>query len=40
VAHATIHALDSLLSVEEVARMRGKDPAQIQPFWKRGKKNA
>jgi small subunit ribosomal protein S5 len=40
VAHATILALDSLMSVEDVARMRGKDVAQIQPFWKRGKKNA
>ncbi len=39
VAHATIDALRGLRDVEELARMRGKDPAEIQPFWKRGKRD-
>ena len=36
VAHATIDALEQLNSVEELAMMRGKDPADLQPFWSRG----
>lgn len=39
VAHATIDALRNLRDVEELARMRGKDPAVVQPFWKRGKRD-
>ncbi|MBN1203215.1 MAG: 30S ribosomal protein S5 [Anaerolineae bacterium] len=39
VAHATINALEQLRSAEELARMRGKDPADVQPFWKRGGKS-
>ncbi len=39
VAHATIDALANLIDVEELAVMRGKDPAAIQPFWKRGRKS-
>ena len=37
VAHATIEGLSRLIDVEELAAMRGKDPAKIQPFWKRGR---
>jgi small subunit ribosomal protein S5 len=40
VAHATIHALDSLIDPEELARMRGKDPMQVRPFWTRRRKEA
>ena len=36
VAHATIDALEQLKSVEDLAAMRGKDPAELQPFWSRG----
>ncbi len=36
VAYATIDALDGLKDVKELAAMRGKDAADIQPFWKRG----
>jgi small subunit ribosomal protein S5 len=36
VAHATIEALCRLKDVNDVAIMRGKDPADLQPFWKRG----
>ncbi len=39
VAHATIDALDNLINVKELAAMRGKDPAQLQPFWKRRSKS-
>ena len=35
VAHAALEALDQLKDVEELAAMRGKDPAQIRPFWLR-----
>jgi small subunit ribosomal protein S5 len=40
VAHATIHALDSLIDADQLARMRGKDPAQVRPFWTRRSKEA
>jgi small subunit ribosomal protein S5 len=40
VAHATIHALDSLIDADELARMRGKDPTQVRPFWTRRRKEA
>ena len=36
VAHATIDALAQLMEVSDLARMRGKEPRSIQPFWKRG----
>ena len=35
VAHATFEALTQLKDYEEVARMRGKDPAHVKPFWLR-----
>lgn len=35
VAHATVDALEQIRDIEELAAMRGKDPAQLQPFWKR-----
>ncbi len=38
VAHATLEALDQLMDVRELARMRGKDPAKLRPFWLRGKR--
>ncbi len=38
VAHATLDALLDLKDVQQLAAMRGKDPATIQPFWKRGTK--
>jgi small subunit ribosomal protein S5 len=38
VAYATIAALAQLKDVETLAAMRGKDPAQLLPFWKRGRK--
>ncbi len=38
VAHATLEALDQLMDVQELAKMRGKDPSKIQPFWLRGKR--
>jgi len=38
VAYATIEALARLKDVETLAAMRGKDPAQLLPFWKRGRK--
>jgi small subunit ribosomal protein S5 len=40
VAHATVEALDSMMDVNELARMRGKDPAQIKPFWTRKRKES
>ena len=39
VAHATIDALEQLRDVQELAAMRGKDVAQVEPFWKRGSKS-
>ncbi len=38
VAHATLEALDNLMDVRELAQMRDKDPAKLQPFWLRGKR--
>ncbi|MCD4686778.1 MAG: 30S ribosomal protein S5 [Anaerolineae bacterium] len=38
VAHATVDALDALVDARELAAMRGKDPATLKPFWKRGSK--
>src|SRR5690554_1388074 len=38
VAHATFEALQQLRDAAELARMRGKDPAQVMPFWKRRSK--
>ncbi|MBN1680995.1 MAG: 30S ribosomal protein S5 [Anaerolineae bacterium] len=38
VAHATVEALRQMRQPEELAAMRGKDVAYVQPFWKRGKK--
>jgi small subunit ribosomal protein S5 len=35
VALATLKALSSLMDVQDLARMRGKDPADIKPFWMR-----
>ena len=35
VAVATLKALQMLQNVEELARMRGKDAADLQPFWVR-----
>jgi small subunit ribosomal protein S5 len=40
VSHATLDALRDLKDAKELAAMRGKDPAALQPFWKReGKRN-
>jgi small subunit ribosomal protein S5 len=40
IAYATLAALGGLMDVEDLAAMRGKDPARIQPFWRRrGKTN-
>jgi small subunit ribosomal protein S5 len=38
VACATLKALQQLRSAEEMAQMRGKDVEEMQPFWKRGKR--
>ncbi|MCC6799254.1 MAG: 30S ribosomal protein S5 [Anaerolineae bacterium] len=38
VAHATIEALQKLRKSADLARMRGKDPVEVAPFWKRGGK--
>lgn len=38
VAYATLEALDQLMDVRELAKMRDKDPAKLQPFWLRGKR--
>ncbi len=38
VAHATLEALFQLRNPEDVAAMRGKNPAELMPFWKRGRK--
>jgi small subunit ribosomal protein S5 len=35
VAYATLKALEQLKSADEIARMRGKDTAEMQPFWMR-----
>jgi small subunit ribosomal protein S5 len=35
VAYATLEALHQLKDVREQAAMRGKDLAEVQPFWKR-----
>jgi small subunit ribosomal protein S5 len=35
VAYATIDALRQLKNVEALAEMRGKNPEDIQPFWRR-----
>ncbi len=39
VVFATMDALDQLKSVDDQARMRGKDVKELKPFWDRGKKN-
>lgn len=33
VAVATLNALKQLMDPEELARMRGKEPGSLQPFW-------
>jgi small subunit ribosomal protein S5 len=38
VAHATLDALRELRDPQEIARMRGKDVAEVTPFWLRGRK--
>ncbi len=38
VAHATLEALDQLIDAHELAKMRDKNPAELQPFWLRGKR--
>jgi small subunit ribosomal protein S5 len=35
VAQATIKGLNDLRQVEDVAAIRGKDPADLKPFWER-----
>lgn len=37
VAHATLSALGTLIDASELAAMRGKPAAALQPFWKRSK---
>jgi small subunit ribosomal protein S5 len=39
VVMATVQALQQLKSVDELATMRGKDVAEMKPFWDRRKKN-
>jgi len=39
VVFATMDALDQLKSVDDQAKMRGKDVKELKPFWDRGKKN-
>jgi small subunit ribosomal protein S5 len=39
VAHATFEALQQLKSFQELAAMRGKEAAELQPFWMRKGKN-
>lgn len=39
VVMATVQALQQLKSVDELATMRGKDAAEMKPFWDRRKKN-
>lgn len=38
VVQATVNALDQLKSVSEQARMRGKDPKELAPFWEKRKR--
>jgi len=40
VAVATLKALSMLKNAEELAQMRGKDSAELQPFWVRKQTNA
>ncbi len=41
VAVATLKALSMLKNAEDLAQMRGKDPAELQPFWvRREQRNA
>ncbi len=40
VAYATLDALLQLKDVKELAAMRGKDPAEIKPFWTRKGKSS
>lgn len=35
VANATLKALEQLRSTDELARMRGKEPGELKPFWMR-----
>ncbi|GAB4575864.1 MAG: 30S ribosomal protein S5 [Anaerolineae bacterium] len=37
VAFATLDALKQLKHLEQLAEMRGKDPEDLKPFWRRGK---
>lgn len=39
VVMATVDALQQLKSVDDLATMRGKDVAELKPFWDRKKKN-
>ena len=39
VAIATLKALNSLQNAEDLARMRGKDANDLQPFWVQGSKS-
>ncbi|MEX2161499.1 MAG: 30S ribosomal protein S5 [Anaerolineales bacterium] len=39
VVFATLKALDQLKSLDETAAMRGKQAAELKPFWDRSKKN-
>jgi small subunit ribosomal protein S5 len=39
VVMATMDALDGLKSVDEQAKLRGKEVKELMPFWERGKKN-
>jgi small subunit ribosomal protein S5 len=39
VVMATMDALDQLKSVDQQAKLRGKDAKELKPFWDRGKKN-
>jgi small subunit ribosomal protein S5 len=39
VVMATMDALDRLKSVDEQAKLRGKEVKELMPFWERGKKN-
>lgn len=36
VARATLKGLEMLNDIDELARIRGKDPEEIMPFWMRG----
>lgn len=37
VVSATVQALDKLMSLQEVAALRGKSPQEINPYWERRK---